>query len=273
MGGPFDAIDWTVPWLAADAARGGAWQQAARHGEAAWRERASADARALGLVSGRGHALRFVEQSELPEGVAYERHIAATGGVPTRHVLHDFFNALIWCAFPRSKAALNARQADEIDALGVGATRGRTRDALTLFDENAVIFATADAGLAAALRDFDWTTLMLAQRAAWGRRCEAWAFGHALLEKLVQPYKACTAHAWIVEVDAAYFALPPLERRAVLDARVAADVTVTPWSSSRFAPLPVLGVPGWWPGNADPAFYDDRAVFRSGRRTRGAGAS
>ncbi|HMM24565.1 MAG TPA: DUF3025 domain-containing protein [Pseudoxanthomonas mexicana] len=27
-------------------------------------------------------------------------------------------------------------------------------------------------------------------------------------------------------------------------------------------PLPVLGVPGWWDGNADPAFYADAAVFR-----------
>jgi hypothetical protein len=24
----------------------------------------------------------------------------------------------------------------------------------------------------------------------------------------------------------------------------------------------VLGVPGWWPANQDPAFYRDAAVFR-----------
>jgi hypothetical protein len=24
----------------------------------------------------------------------------------------------------------------------------------------------------------------------------------------------------------------------------------------------VLGVPGWWPGNEEPGFYDDAAVFR-----------
>ena len=29
-----------------------------------------------------------------------------------------------------------------------------------------------------------------------------------------------------------------------------------------FLPLPVLGVPGWWPANELPGFYDDRAVFR-----------
>ncbi|MFG5409680.1 DUF3025 domain-containing protein [Piscinibacter sakaiensis] len=37
------------------------------------------------------------------------------------------------------------------------------------------------------------------------------------------------------------------------------DVAMAP---PRHRPLPVLGVPGWWPANADPAFYDDPAVFR-----------
>ncbi|WP_146608015.1 DUF3025 domain-containing protein, partial [Burkholderia multivorans] len=47
-------------------------------------------------VTGRGKPLRFVPQAELPPGIAYETHIAATGRVPTRHNLHDFFNALVW---------------------------------------------------------------------------------------------------------------------------------------------------------------------------------
>nr|WP_265343094.1 MULTISPECIES: DUF3025 domain-containing protein [Burkholderia] len=37
-----------------------------------------------------------------------------------------------------------------------------------------------------------------------------------------------------------------------------------------FAPLPVLGVPGWCDANAEAAFYDDPAVFRSVRRSRAA---
>ena len=35
----------------------------------------------------------------------------------------------------------------------------------------------------------------------------------------------------------------------------------------RLCPLPLLGVPGWWPANADPAFYDDASVFRSRPRS------
>ena len=30
-------------------------------------------------------------------------------------------------------------------------------------------------------------------------------------------------------------------------------------------PLPVLGIPGWWPENEKEDFYDDAAVFRPAR--------
>lgn len=226
------------------------------------------EARAERLATGRGLPLRFIEQAALPAGVAYETHIAETGAVPTRHNLHDFFNALVWFAYPRIKAALNARQAAAIDAAGVGAVRGGVRDALTLLDENGALFATSDPALAAALRGFDWPTLMRASRDAWGARCDARIVGHALCEKLVDPYKGCTAHAWIVEVPAAYFDWPDARRRAWLDERVAAALAATDPASRGFAPLPVLGVPGWWPANASPAFYDDPQVFRRGRHAR-----
>jgi len=35
-----------------------------------------------------------------------------------------------------------------------------------------------------------------------------------------------------------------------------------------FAPLPVMGIPGWCDENAEAAFYDDVTVFRPGRRQR-----
>jgi hypothetical protein len=35
-------------------------------------------------------------------------------------------------------------------------------------------------------------------------------------------------------------------------------------SNAGFTPLPVLGVPGWWPGQ-DEAFYLDQTVFRPKR--------
>jgi hypothetical protein len=265
----FAAIDWSMPWFAQFAARGQRWQHAALASYAALLAEMNADASEMRQTTGRGQCLGFIAQDDLPSGASYEAHIASTGCVPTRHNLHDFFNGSMWFAFPRIKAALNARQSTAIDALGIGPTRGGVRDTLTLFDENALLFACADPSLSAALRGFDWQTLLVARRDAWGARCEVRCFGHALLEKLIAPFKACTGHAWIVDVPSAYFEWDRPERDAWLDQTVSAALLGTDSLTSRmFAPLPVLGIPDWWAENELPAFYDDTSVFRPGRRNR-----
>ncbi|MGF6876601.1 DUF3025 domain-containing protein [Paraburkholderia sp. MM5477-R1] len=265
----FAAIDWSKPWFAQFATRGQRWQQAALTGYADLLAAMNADAAQMQQTTGRGQPLAFIAQNDLPPGAAYEGHIASTGCVPTRHNLHDFFNGSMWFAFPRIKAALNARQSAELDVLGVGPTRGGVRDMLTLFDENALLFACADSSLSAALRGFEWQTLFAAWRDAWGRRCEVRCFGHALLEKLIAPFKGCTGHAWIVDVPEEYFEWDTPTRDAWLDEAVSAALLGPDALTSRmFAPLPVLGIPGWWPENESPAFYDDTSVFRTGRRKR-----
>jgi hypothetical protein len=270
----FADIDWSTPWFSPFASRGERWQQAALHSFSALLAEMNVDAQQCGYTTGRGAPLSFIAQHELPPGASYEAHIAATGCVPTRHNLHDFFNALSWFQFPRTKAALSARGTAAIDALGVGSTRGSLRDALTVFDENAVLFACSDRAIAAALRAFDWSTLFIADRGAWGARCEVRCFGHALLEKLVTPYKACTAHAWIVDVPSAYFSWDVTARETWLDGAVSRTLLAAGALSSRvFAPLPVLGIPGWWNANETSSFYDDRSVFRAGRRVERAGSS
>ena len=215
-----------------------------------------------GLTNARGLPLRFVPQQELPAGTAYESHIFATGAVPTRPNLHDTFNALMWLHFPATKRLLNALQAAEISRAGVQAGRGGLRDAATLFDENAVVFLCEDAALETALREFRWERLFVTPRAAWGERCAVVPFGHALLEKLVSPYKSITAHAWPL-------ALSPRSTPAEIDPVLAASLqaaSATLRGGRGFAPLPVMGIPGWCDDNADPAFYADTSVFRPGRR-------
>ena len=82
-------------------------------------------------------------------------------------------------------------------------------------------------------------------------------FGHALLEKLVSPRKPMVAHV--------YPAPEAMTSIADLDAWLARDVQPATWAAKPFAPLPVLGVPGWWPANEAPGFYDDPDVFRPPR--------
>lgn len=119
------------------------------------------------VYTGNGQLLCFVPQSELPEGVAYESHIAATGHIPTRDNLHDFFNASIWLTFAKSKALLNRLQAEQIAADGIGRSRGRLRDAITVFDENGAILLSCDDGIACALAAFDWHHCLVAPRLSW----------------------------------------------------------------------------------------------------------
>ena len=63
---------------------------------------------------------------------SYEGHVAQHGEVPTRsHDWHDFFNALAWRIWPRSKTALNHAHIAALATHEPGAPRCRRRDALT----------------------------------------------------------------------------------------------------------------------------------------------
>ena len=209
---------------------------------------------ALAAAQG-GAPVRFVGQQALPGGQAYEAFIRAHGQVPTRDNAHDLFNGLVWLRLPRAKRQLNALQAGEIQRAGVGARRGPVRDACTLFDENAALLHAPDA-LWQALAPRRWAELFGPLRPLWGQ-ASLLVFGHAALEKLLSPYKSITAHVWRVALP--FDAAGDL---AALDAWLAADLTPDKLARKPFVPLPLLGVPGWWPANQAPAFYDDAEVFR-----------
>jgi hypothetical protein len=201
-----------------------------------------------------GVEVEFVNQSELPAEQPYEAFIFQQKKVPTRDGLHDFFNGLCWHRFPISKHRLNQLQAQEIAKQGIGSTRGAVRDALTLFDENAVLWQGPDV-LWQALQARDWFKLFVELREQW-QHVHMVLFGHALLEKLVTPYKSITGHVYRVSTD-----VPPHDD-AALDAWVAQDLQTDKLAAKPFEPLPILGVPNWWADNAAPAFYQDTQVFR-----------
>ena len=102
----------------------------------------------------------------------------------------------------------------------------------------------------------------MTRREEW-RHTRLWAFGHAALEKLVQPYKSITVHLWRV---------PGEVRPEQIDDWLAHDLSADKLALKPFSPLPILGVPGWWPDNADPGFYEDCGVFRLRRLKRSAPA-
>jgi hypothetical protein len=262
----FPEIDWTRPWY--DTVRPAFDSLAPGPLSGSFIPAFNANADRLGLVNQAGQAIRFVPQADLPEGEAYEAFIGATGCVPTRENLHDFFNGLVWQTFPRIKRELNALQAAQIAQAGVGKSRGPARDAATIFDENAALLVVCDnaAGhaLVADLRAHRWRAALFDRRAMFGRDVELWLFGHALMEKLVAPRKAITAHVRVVFAADDVFALDRAGRRDWIDAAVSKAIAAEGLSTAGFTPLPVLGVPGWWP-DQDEAFYLDETVFRPRR--------
>ncbi len=248
------SVDWEQPWLTHLNTPGRAVAQALSSGLPLHQ--------ALGATS--GLAPRFVPQAQLPEGDAYEQFIFKTQTVPTRDNLHDFFNGLCWITFPNTKKKLNHLQAAEITKAGVRSARGAVRDALTVFDENAA-FLMAPQPLWDALMARDWRTLFITLRPLWSE-AQLVLFGHALLEKLVSPRKAITAHVYLA--FPAIKSIANLDELDELDRWIAASLSAQTVAAKPFTPLPVLGVPGWWPENENFSFYDDSTVFRPIQTTK-----
>ena len=230
---------------------------------AGWPPRSALDAllRAHGVESARGVPLRAVAP-DAGGAAVYERRIFERGELAVREgEWHDLMNVLVWCAFPATKAALNARHV-EAASDGTGGRRGRARDALTLFDESGAIVVSSEPDLIDDLRAFRWKALFREKRERVRASLRVFLFGHGLLEKALAPYVGMTAQAVTLGVDRE---LVDAAGKSRIDAVTARYVTEALAAPRDLAPLPVLGVPGWWAANEDEAFYDDTAYFRPGR--------
>ena len=254
-----EAIDWSAPWLA----------HLREKGESVTQQAHAATPLYETLNQWLTSPVRFVAQSSLPSGTAYEQFIFDTQQCPTRDGLHDFFNALYWDQFPRTKARLNQLQAEQIAQQGSVTQRGAVRDALTVFDENGALLI-APPELWDALIAMDWRRLFVTLRPSW-QQARLIPFGHALLEKLVQPRKPITAHVYMASFTIKNIAINTINTPAdayfyaLLDELTAVDLSAEKFAIKPFAPLPVLGIPNWWTANEDPDFYKDDSVFRRPR--------
>lgn len=213
---------------------------------------------------------RFVAQEQLPAGMAYESYIATEHAIPTRDGLHDFFNGLCWFAFPHTKTRFNQLHQEQIRQLGTQA-RGRVRDMLTVIDENGFLIQAPDP-LWDALQAQQWQKAFLELRPLW-QETRLMVFGHALLEKLVHPYKAITAHAVRIPNHIPCYIptstpTPPLFQRPhlpMLDIYLHEFLSAECLLTKPYIPIPIFGIPGWSEEQAFDGFYADEQVFRPAR--------
>ncbi|MCK9201762.1 MAG: DUF3025 domain-containing protein [Gallionella sp.] len=237
------------------------------------------------IVVRNGLPLRFVAQEygKLSFEAQYEPRCYLKGEVQTRaDNWHDLLNALVWLAFPKAKAAINARhydaQTDAAQSAGdssggaSSSQRGAVRDMNTLFDESGVVVPCADPELAGLLRDFRWKELFWSRRERVSESMDFFLFGHGLYEKALQPYVGMTGQGLLLPVEPAFFGWPLERQLAHLD-ELLAQYLIAPEhcrSTAELTPVPLLGVPDWTPDNDSPAYYDNTAYFRPGRRRQSA---
>jgi len=226
------------------------------------------------VVNAQGLRVRFIPQApgsrDFRDG--FEPRAFLTGEVQVRPLdWHDLFNTLVWMAFPTTKAVINARHYESMSA-GESGNRPAVRDALTLFDEDGLLVLSRDTGLLDLVREFRWKELFWKRREEVRKRMRFFLFGHALYHKALEPFVGMTGKAVLLNVSDAFAQLPLKSQIAVTDRLLAAHV----WDRTRmshgreFAPLPVLGVPGWCGGNEQENFYENTDYFRPGRNGSGA---
>lgn len=226
------------------------------------------------LCTESGEQLRLKVQDETlpyPE-MGYEERIYKTGFISTREDnWHDFFNAMIWGLFPRTKVVLNDCHMQEIKTnTKTSQKNGRTnsRDAITHLDESGVIVAVDDWTIIELLREHHWQDVFVKQRYQWHSHINAFIIGHGLYEKALEPFIGMTGKMYPILMDSDFFTCDKSTQYQLLDEKLANNIKSrqTLQDNDYLSPFPVLGVPGWYHKNEDIDFYENRQYFRAKRK-------
>jgi hypothetical protein len=201
---------WPLGPALADLAACEAWPSVARIGELLAR---------FEVRNARGDALRVEEQAPKPRhrrrahalrcrDALYDARIDGEGVLPTRaRSYHDLFNALVWASFPRSKAAISARQhaiwARTLPShfTTLPSARTREQDALAMLDEGGLLLAARpDACAEAAALVAAGAVGELERRAEEGVLVGL-VLGHAVHEHFVSSEEPVRAACFVLPVD------------------------------------------------------------------------
>lgn len=230
------------------------------------------------LCNANHQLLTFVAQGRKPARFedGYEPRIYLRGEIQTRlHNWHDFFQVMAWSVFPKTKVLLNKLHYDAQQARHVQAeprpSRSSRENLFTQFDECGALILASDPGLLDMIRNFRWQSLFWHHRDGLHARLKCLVFGHALNEKLLNPYVGLTAHCLLAQVPQALLDRSPQTLLNEADTLLAgmfapSDSRHGVLQSPRdLSPFPLLGMPDW-ADNAARDYYDNTDYFRPGRR-------
>jgi hypothetical protein len=166
---------------------------------------------------------------------------------------------------------LNQQHVEDIEDYGLS-PRSQRRNNLTHFDECGVIVTYQSAGkghetwqqLIDDLQQHEWQKVFVDHRQCWGHQLNAFIFGHANLEMLLQPFIGLTGKCLPVAVAEDFDQLSYAQQLNYLDDQLSRDIK----QNNIFAahkplhPLPLLGIPDVWDANKNPQFYQNTDYFR-----------
>lgn len=212
-----------------------------------------------GLINLNNQKIKFVDQAlsfpNFEDG--YEQRIFLKGEVQTRYNWHDFFNALTWMRFPEIKKLVNSLQyRDFVNQHELGKTKQRTviQNQLAHFDECGVIVLSDSQKLLDLIKHHQWHELFWQNRDLVLDQMRFKIFGHALYEKALNPYIGFTGKAVLIHTDD----FENFDQQAAEYIKANLDNI-----KNILAPLPILGVPGWWDENNNECFYlENKQYFR-----------
>ncbi len=222
------------------------------------------------ICSPSGIPLKFIPQADKShkQHDNYEARIYLKGEIQTRlQNWHDFFQVMVWSTYPLCKQLINKIHFEAYTKRRNSHQRTTVENSLTLFDECGVIIVSQDKQLLELVQKFKWQQLFIENRHAFNRTIKCFTFGHALLEKFLNPYIGMTAHCIFLEVDDGLFDLCLSDQQKQIDKLAASYFKEHNNISPReLHPFPLLGIPGWDSRNENPAYYQNTDYFRTGRR-------
>lgn len=228
------------------------------------------------IYSANRQPLKFVPQGEKPQGFeqGYEPRIYLRGEIQTRlHNWHDFFQVMVWRIFPDTKITLNKLHFEaskwRLEQTPDKTQRSTRENMLTQFDECGAVILASDADLLTMIKTFQWKPLFWQHRQRLQQHLRCIVFGHAVYEKLLQPYIGLTVNSILIHVEQDLLTQADFTIVNEADTLLADIFTKSdrPRSPQDLHPFPLLGLPGW-ANNDNESFYDNTRYFRPQRHSK-----
>ena len=156
---------------------------------------------------------------------------------------HDFLNILVWLGFPKLKGLINALHYSE-NQKKYKNNRTPLQNKLTQFDESGLIILTSQSDLIELIYQHRWQAFFCQQKSNVNKNLKCFAFGHSILERLLNPYVGLTAKALIFKVDSEILKLPTIEALSHIDLLCCGylEQNKMQFQHNKLQPFPLLGM-------------------------------